>query len=407
MSDSQISIQEIRKKFIQGIILEFSPGLLFNWLEKWLESIPEAMYFLTVLFAFIVLLYGYGLCCEVADDYAQYKGYKNHFYIYSILNIFGLSILFLLKNRNLSDNLQLEQESLLNFSISSIFTSWFVTPIALTPFSYLIALCIVGVEGFEEYTEKNEDFSAISAIPILIIFTCYVIREFKRVNIDYKFILGTLKRINFKLVIEITIIKYLFAQGINPITLYGLSFIVSKYVEYEINHKNATTPFGWICFAIGALLFAPLMEEFLYRGIIFQKLAIQKSIIKGLLISAIAFAIMHFRFDVIPLFITGVIYTLLYLKTKQLAISILCHFFYNLIDVVGNIYDQFYSDIDPDLKITVIQYQQQFLDNWKLDILFIALSTPYLCYFIYKNFPRNYNIKQLPYFTNQKIFDSQ
>ncbi|MGL5942550.1 MAG: lysostaphin resistance A-like protein [Waterburya sp.] len=407
MSDSQISIKEIRKKFIQVIILEFSPILIFSWLEKWLESLPEAISFLNVLFAFMVLLYGYGLCCELADDYAQYKGYKNHFYIYSILNIFGLSILFLLKNRNLSNDLEIDRKPLLNFSISSIFISLFAISIAFTPLVILVAICLAGVKGFEEYISKNENFSAIFNTLISIIWAWYIIREFKRANINYKFIFGSFKRIDFKLPIGLTIAEYLFAGGMNSIILYGLSFIVPKYVEYELNQKHATSPVGWIGFAIGALLFAPLIEELLFRGIIFQKLAIQKSIIKGLLISAIAFAIIHFRYDVIPLFITGVIYTILYLKTKQLATSILCHFFYNFIVTVRNIYHQFYSGIEPDLKITVAEYQQQFLDNWKLDILFIALSTPYLCYFIYKNFPRNYDIKQLPYFTNQKIFDSQ
>jgi membrane protease YdiL (CAAX protease family) len=358
------------------------------------------------LFAFFSLLYGYGICAYAADLYAEYKGYKNHFCIYSILNICGLSILFLLKNRNLSNDFELDQKSLLNFSISSIFISLFASSIALTPLVILVAICIAGVRNFEEYISKNEGFSTISTIPVLIIWTWYIFRELKSVNIDYKFILGTLKRISLKLAIEITIIKYLFAQGVNPITLYSLSFIVPKYVEYEINHKDATTPVGWIGFAISALLFAPLMEEFLYRGIIFQKLAIQKSIIKGLLISAIAFALIHFRYDVIPLFITGIIYALLYLKTKQLVVPILCHFFHNLIVVVRNIYYQFCSGVNPSIQTTVAEYQQQFLDNWKLDILFIALSTPYLCYFIYKNFPRNYNINQLPYFTNQKIFDS-
>ncbi len=340
MSNPQLKIKEIRNSVIKGLVWQYLPLFIIGLIIPWLETLPLGLQSLITFPSLISFFYGYIVCFKVAEKYAKYKGYKNYYYIYSFLNFFGLSILFLLTNRNPSNNRELEQEPLLNFSILSIFTSWFVTPIALTPLSYLIALCIAGIEGFEEYTEKNEDFSAISAIPILIIFTWYVIREFKRVNIDYKFILGTLKRINFNLVIEITIIKYLFAQGINPITLYGLSFIVPKYVEYEINHKDATTTFGWICFAIIALLFAPLMEEFLYRGIIFQKLAIQKNIIKGLVISAIAFAIIHFRYDVIPLFVFGVISVILYLKTKQLAVSIIFHFAYNFIVTVRNIYHQ-------------------------------------------------------------------
>jgi membrane protease YdiL (CAAX protease family) len=133
----------------------------------------------------------------------------------------------------------------------------------------------------------------------------------------------------------------------------------------------------------------------------------QTNVIKGLMISAIAFALMHFRYDVITLFVTGVIYALLYLKTKQLAVPILCHFSYNLIVGVTNIYDQYFSGVDPSGRTTVAEYQQQFLDKWELNILFIALSAPYLIYFIYKNFPHNYDIQRLPYFANQREFDGK
>lgn len=144
------------------------------------------------------------------------------------------------------------------------------------------------------YFTQQSNISTIKVIKYIYV---------RRANINYKLIFGSFKRIDFKLPIGLTIAEYLFAWGMNSIILYGLSFIVPKYVEYEINQKYVTSPVGWIGFAIGALLFAPLMEELLFRGIIFQKLAIQKNIIKGLLISAIAFAIIHFRYDVIPLFV--------------------------------------------------------------------------------------------------------
>lgn len=401
MSNSTINIEKTKNKFIQVIIIELLPGLLFNSLEKSLENLPEEIQSSIALTIFFMFLYGYGLCCVVADNYAKYKGYKNRFYIYSILNIFGLSILFLLKNRNVSKKANLDREPLLNFSILSIFVSWFAIPIVLTPFTFLIAIYIVGATGFEEYISNNQDFSAILSIPISVIFTWYFIREFKRANINYRFILGSLKRIDFKLAIILTIIQFFFAWGMTSLTLYGLSFIVPMYVENQINEQNATTVVGWICFEIGVLLFAPLMEELIFRGIILQKLAIQKNTIKGLVVSAIAFAFMHFRYDVIPLFIMGIVFSLLYLKTKQLAMPILCHFLYNLIVSVVNIYDQFFSGVDHSIKITATVYQQQFLDKWELNILFIALSTSYLAYFIYKNLPRNYDIQRLPYFANQ------
>jgi uncharacterized protein len=122
----------------------------------------------------------------------------------------------------------------------------------------------------------------------------------------------------------------------------------------------------------------------------------------GVLVSAFVFAIAHFRYDVIPLFFGGVILVLLYLKTKQLIVPIINHFFYNLIVIIKLFHYHFLSDLDRSIPITITEVQKHFIDNLESRIIFIALSAPYLIYFIYKNFPRNYNVDKLPYLINQE-----
>ena len=321
-------------------------------------------------------------------------------YIYSILNIFGLSILCLLKSRNVN-NTSLE-EPLKEFSLLSIVAGYGAISILLTPFFISIALWIRGADGLGEYLKNNGDFSNISNVVASILFSWYLIRNFKRYNLNHKLIFGSLKKIDFKLPLGLAIIDYVFVWGINPPILYSLSFIFPQYVENFLNQKYATTIVGWAFFAISALLFAPVIEELIFRGIVLQKITVVKNINRALFISAISFALIHFRFDIFSLFIHAIIFAILYLKTKQLAYPILCHFFYNLIAVVRSIYNYFFSNINPDVKITVVEYQQQFLEDWKWCVLFLALSVPYLCYFIYKNYPRNYDIEKLPYYANQQ-----
>ena len=91
---------------------------------------------------------------------------------------------------------------------------------------------------------------------------------------------------------------------------------------------------------------------------------------------------------------------MLYLKTKQLAVPMLAHCFYNSIVIIRRIYYHYLS-VDSAATITVSQYQQQFLDNWQWKALYIALSLPYLLYFIHKHFPRNFDLEKLPYYANQ------
>ena len=222
-----------------------------------------------------------------------------------------------------------------------------------------------------------------------------------------KYILGSLKRISFKLPIGLAIIEYLFASGLNPIVLYSLSFIIPNYVESQLNNEYATTPISWIFFSISALIYAPIMEELFFRGIIFQKLAIKKDFSNGLIISAILLAAIHLRFDVISLFLMGTVSVLLYFKTKQLTTSIIYHFVYNFIVVVRRVHYQLFSQANSSAQTTIAKYQQHFSDRLEIYILLVAISIPYLCYFIYKNYPRNYDVRQLPYFANQTIADDR
>ena len=405
MPKSAISLKEIRKLIITGIIIQYVPLLTFGLVEPLMQNQPgsETAISVSSLLAFLSFILGFVLCGNGIDKYARHKGYKNYLYIFSILNVSGLSILFLLNNKNSFDNREDRSDPLLDFSISTIFISLIAIPIAIFPLVFVIALYVNGVNGVEEYISNSGYLSEIFDILIQIIFILYFFRKLRRSNIDYKRILGSLKRVNFKLPIILTIVQYFFNGGINCYTLYGLSFVIPQYVENRINYQYAMTIVGYIAFAIGAIIFAPILEEFFFRGVIFQKLALTKGIVKAMLISAIAFALVHFRYDVIPLFIFGILYVILYLKTKQLAVPILAHFFYNAIAVGRRIYAHFFADVDPSLHTTVAEYQQQFLEHWQWDLLYIALSAPYLCYFIYKNFPRGNDINRLPYFTNQRV----
>ena len=402
MQNSEINIREIRNLTIQGIACQFLPLFILGLLAPQLENLPgsEALKLLIALLVLILFGCGYGICADAADKYAAYKGYKNPLCIYSILNIFGLFILFLLTNKNIISEDD-GQEPLNKFSIKYIFTSYLVIPFFIIFFLSIFGFILLG-EGFKDYYQNNKNFSTFAEILTAIALTWYFIKEFNQAKINYKHILGSLKRINFKLPIGLAIIEYLFASGLNPIILYGLSSIVPKYVENQINQEYATTLISWILLSITALIYAPIMEELFFRGIIFQKLAIKKGFLNALMISAILFAAIHLRFDIIPLFITGFVSVILYFKTKQLATSIIYHFGYNFVVLIRRLYYQLVSNTDPSIQTTVAEFQQQFSDRFELYILFLAVSTPYLGYFIYKNFPRNYDIEKLPYFANQK-----
>ncbi|MEM8673384.1 MAG: CPBP family intramembrane glutamic endopeptidase [Cyanobacteria bacterium P01_G01_bin.67] len=402
MPNSKITFKEVRNKTITGIAFQFLPLLTINLIFPSIKNIPgsESIVFLYAVFVFILFCLGYGLCAEAIDKYAAYKGYKNPLFILSILNIFSLAILLLLPNRNIINN-RANKDPLERFSIRAIFASYLIIPFMVLAPVITILFFFMPPENVELYIQNNKNYSTFSELVTVIALAWYFFKQLKISNIDPKHILGSFEKINFKLPIELAVIKYIFGWGINPISLYGLSFVIPKYVEAQLNYEYATTPISWILFSISALIYAPIMEEIFFRGLIFQKLAIRKGIIQGLSISAILFAAIHFRFDVIPLFIMGIIASLIYFKTKQLATPIIYHFAYNLIVVVRRLFYQLFPDTDPSAKVTIIEYQHHFQDNFELYIIFLAISIPYLSYFIYKNFPRKFTVEKLPYFVNQ------
>ena len=405
MSSLEADIKQIRSSLLKSIFCQFLPLLIIGWSKPLLESLSTEIQSILSLAVFILFIYGYIQCWMLTYQYAKYKGYQDSFGWLGMLNIFGLSILFFLSNKRLSAQSISNQGYLSNFSISAIFISQVAIEILFMPL-IILGLVFVGNVQLEVVGNllRNEDFLAIYMIPTEIFFTWYFFREINRAKVNVKQIIGSLKKINYILPITLAILNYLFADGTSSMILYSLSFIFPQYVKHQLNEVYATTPLGYAFLAISVLIFAPIMEELFYRGIIFQKLAIQKSTAKALVVSALIFSILHFRYDVISLFAIGVTLAILYLKTKQIIVPIICHFLYNLLVTINMIYWQFFSNSDRLTNTTIPEFQQSFIDSLELKILFVVLSAPYLCYFIYKNFPHNSNIEKLPYVANQKNF---
>lgn len=403
MIDSETSIKHIRKLFFKGIICQFLPVLLIGLSEPFLVKLPAAVTGSLSLFILISFVRGYFICWNLAKKYAGHKGYSKYFGLLGILNIFGLAILFFLSNKNKNNSMTTDTNPLEKFSISAIFISYIAIEILSLPI-IVLAMIFLGNIEFKEiggYLE-NENFLAILSIPIQSILAWYFWQEINRAEIDFQYLIGSLKKVNFVLPIGLAIANYFLASGTSSVILYSLSFVVPKYVTHQINQTYATTAWGYIFFAIAALIFAPIMEELFFRGIIFQKLAIKQNTVKALIISASLFTIVHFRSDIVSLFSIGITLAILYLKTKQIIVPIICHFVYNLIVSIELLTWQFFSNTDHSIPQTIINFRQEFINSLASNILFVALSAPCLGYFFYKNFPRNYDVERLPYFANQR-----
>lgn len=91
--------------------------------------------------------------------------------------------------------------------------------------------------------------------------------------------------------------------------------------------------------AIGAIIFAPIIEELVFRGILFNRLKIRTGILPAMLISSFIFAMGHEVGGMTSAFLFGICMCILYLKTDNILIPISVHFLNNLtatlLEVVG------------------------------------------------------------------------
>lgn len=99
---------------------------------------------------------------------------------------------------------------------------------------------------------------------------------------------------------------------------------------------------------------APIFEELCMRGIILEQLSRRYKPIISITVSALLFAIMHLNVSQgVNAFLLGIIFGLVYLKTRNLIITILLHGLNNLFCYIVSYFPELYNmDFSP-IKLTV------------------------------------------------------
>lgn len=83
--------------------------------------------------------------------------------------------------------------------------------------------------------------------------------------------------------------------------------------------------------AITAIIFAPVIEELVFRGVLFNRLKIRTGIVPAMIISSFLFAIGHDFGGITSAFLFGICMCILYLKTDNILIPMSVHFINNVV----------------------------------------------------------------------------
>jgi membrane protease YdiL (CAAX protease family) len=126
---------------------------------------------------------------------------------------------------------------------------------------------------------------------------------------------------------------------------------------------------------IGIVILPPLVEEITFRGILLERFAVKWRLGVAIIVSAILFGILHA--DPVGAGMFGVVTALLYLRTGSLWPGIIIHFVNNLVAVIA------IRVAGPDATTPTPELSESLMSAG----LFLALSLPFLVWFIRKNWP--------------------
>ena len=136
-----------------------------------------------------------------------------------------------------------------------------------------------------------------------------------------------LKTVNYPIVLGVTA-----AMGLSRfITMLPIDGILGSYKKIQSNLENSS--FLLQLFVLGIL--APVLEELLFRGVIYKRLKTYYDVTVAAYIAAIIFAIAHFNLiQGIYAFIAGIVMIYLYEKSDCLIVPIVMHSASNVATVI-------------------------------------------------------------------------
>ena len=118
---------------------------------------------------------------------------------------------------------------------------------------------------------------------------------------------------------------------VNPLNFFRKLFD-GMLLVHKLNFDSITSfNFSVNSYFLLMVFVGPVLEEIIYRGILFFLLLKRYSLLTAMLVSSFLFAFMHLRFmGILYLFVYGLLFSFAYYRTRSLLTPIVLHIFINL-----------------------------------------------------------------------------
>lgn len=236
---------------------------------------------------------------------------------------------------------------------------------------------------------------------LIYIFECLLILvwirgQSKAAGLNLRLFFRPTRRVSMLYLSGITVLLAISGMGVT-LVFYGLLVrlfptLIKSLLLLEQNSFSAKTSrpvLGAILEILTAVFLAPVVEEFLFRGVLLNRWSMKWGIRMGVLSSSIAFAIVHNEF--FRPFIFGAGLSLLYIKTRSLLAPIIVHGLNNACVVAAK------------FMVRPVSYsgEVQTLDDLRLGlwigISLLVMTSPFVVGYFYRNWPvKNADIPYRP-----------
>lgn len=163
---------------------------------------------------------------------------------------------------------------------------------------------------------------------------------------------------------------------------------------FEIGPETTFLQHGLIFFVVA--VFAPLVEEIIFRGIMVERLGAKYGYKRAVILSSLIFGVLHM--DIIGAFVFGVVLSVLYLRTRSLLLPFMIHAANNGAAVLLIFFDDY---INLDSMSTI----ESLLENMWIGILLFMTSFGWLAWFLKSNWKIVHEAEPFPLKTKEDIDD--
>lgn len=188
------------------------------------------------------------------------------------------------------------------------------------------------------------------------------------------------KDIVFSILINITLTIGLFIT-----VIYGLLYIWPSGMEElvsELNQADTSSLYTNIVNAISASFIAPFVEEFMFRGVILNRLKIKIGVKKAVMLSSILFGMIHYQLGIVSAVVFGICMAVIYLKTENIFVPFAIHSINNFIVSVVQVISFLMSKASAQESITINDFNLYWLI---FGVLSLIVSVVMSVYFIKTN----------------------